>query len=77
MDELAQKFICIIYIIRNNNDAIWVHISPQRSIIFRFFCKILVIVLFRIQLHGIAQNFAYNILILEDDIYIVFEGISL
>ena len=26
-DEIAQKFICIIYIIRNNNGTIWVQIT--------------------------------------------------
>ena len=40
-----------------------------------FFPRILVVVLFRIVLYEIVQNFAYNILILQDDIHIIFVSI--
>ena len=67
VDEIAQKFLWKIYIIRNNNDAIWVHIVQGESC-YSVFSKTLVLVLSRILLYGIVQNFACIILILRDNI---------
>ena len=36
-DEIARNFIYKIYIIRNNNDAIWEHVSSYGALLFRFF----------------------------------------
>ena len=41
-----------------------------------FFPKILVVVLSRILLYGIVQNFACNILTLKDDFDIIFVSIA-
>ena len=37
MNEIGQKFIYKIYIIRNNDDAIWVHEAQYGVLLFRFF----------------------------------------
>ena len=76
MDEIAQKLSYETHIIRNNNDAIWIHMSLKGRSCY-VFSKILVIVLSRILLHGMVQNFACNILTLKDDTYIVFADIAL
>ena len=73
MDEVAQKIMYKIRTIRNNNDAIWVHISLYTERYCSFFSKILVIVLSQILLHGIVQNFPCDMPSLNDDIVIIFE----
>ena len=62
-----------ICIIRNNNGGIWVHVTLYGALIFRFF-HIVVIVLSRILLAGILQNYPCNILTLKYDIDIIFAG---
>ena len=54
MDEIEQKFIYKVFIIRNNNGAIWVHSSVGDTAV-PFFSKIIVIVLSQILLHGIIN----------------------
>ena len=75
MFEISQKFIYKIYIIRNDNDAIWVHIAQKGVILFRFSqnsCGSSSWIL----LHGIVQNFVYNILTLKNDIDIIFANLA-
>ena len=73
MHETAQKFIYKIYIVRNNNDAIWVH-SSVGSAVIPFVMFPFVIVLSLILLHGIVQNFPCNILTLKDDFDVISAG---
>ena len=77
VEETARKFMSKLYIIRNNIHATWVHMLQQRVLSFRFHqnsCDN--IVMSRILLYGIIQNFACNMLAFKDDIGIFFAGIA-
>ena len=74
-DEIAQKFIYKICIIRNNNGGVWVY-RASKGCCYSVFPKFLVLVLSRILLHGIVQNFACNIFCLQDDDDIIFASIA-
>ena len=58
MNETAQKIICNVCTVRNNNDAIWVHIAGA---VIPFFKKIPLIVLPRILLHGTVQSYVLTV----------------
>ena len=75
MHEFAKKCIGKIYIIRYNDDGIWVHIDQKGALLFSF-SKIFVVVVSRILLHRILQSFACNMLVLKDDIDVVLAGIA-
>ena len=79
LHEMAQKFMCKIYIVSGNNLYVYmcrcVLINRRRNY-FAFFSEKHVIIVFQLILHEIVQNFAWNILTLEDGIAIIFAGIA-
>ena len=52
------------------------HVQLSKGSCYSVFSQILVVVLSRILLHGIEQNFACNILTLKDDIDVNFASIA-
>ena len=60
LNEIVQKFMCKICVIRNHKDTFTcIYLSGRYC--YSVFSKILVIVVSRLLLHGILQNFTCNI----------------
>ena len=70
LDEMNQKNLYKIYAIKKRLHNFCVHSSLEGAAIL-FFYKILLVVVSQLLLHGIAQNFRWNMRTARDDIDII------